>query len=182
MRRTLTTMLVAVVTMSALTGCKGSDNDPAGLTEVSDVPEAPESTVSPISSGRKPTPEEINPNADAAATPRRGGMNRYLPGLTGIVSDRVVTGNISQAITVKAGTVTDYYFLCDTTDAQITVTENDDSAKSTSCHEGYAHLGYDKRTQNEKIDLLIEAPADVTYEFVITENPLTATTTSDGAP
>ena len=94
----------------------------------------------------------------------------------------MITGNTSQAITVKAGTVTDYYFLCDTTDAQITVTENDDSAKSTSCHEGYAHLGYGKRTQNEKIDLLIEAPADVTYEFVITENPLTATTTSDGVP
>ncbi|MGK2310471.1 hypothetical protein [Cutibacterium sp. V970] len=171
MRRTLATVLVAVVTVGALTGCKGSDNDPAGLTEISDMPEAPASTVSPSATGRKPTPGQINPNSDATATLRRGGMKDYLPGLIGIVSDRVVTGTISQTIGVEAGAITDYYFLCDTPDAQITVTENDGAAESTPCHEGYAHISSGKRTQHEKIDLLIEVPGDVTYEFVITENP-----------
>ncbi|WCC80397.1 hypothetical protein O6R08_02385 [Cutibacterium equinum] len=171
MRRTLAMVLAVVVTASALTGCEGNDNDPAGLTEVSDLPEGPAATASASTTGPKPTPQEINPNAEATATPRRGGMKDYMPGLTGIVSDRVVTGTTSQTIVGKAGTITDYYFLCDTTDAQITVTENDDSAQSTPCHEGYAHLSYGKRAHDEKIDVLIEAPDDVTYEFVITENP-----------
>jgi len=105
------------------------------------------------------------------ATPQRGGLKDFLPGVTGIISDRVVTGSTSQTVVVKAGTVTDYYFLCDTTDALMSVTENDESTASTPCHEGFAHLSVGKRAQSGQIELHIDAPENVTYEFVITENP-----------
>ena len=116
MRRALAALFAAVVALGALSGCKGSANDPAGVTEVSDAPTASVPSVSQ-SSGPKPTPQDVNPNTKLTATPQRGGLKDFLPGVTGIISDRVVTGSTSQTVVVKAGTVTDYYFLCDTTSA-----------------------------------------------------------------
>ncbi|RFT20373.1 hypothetical protein FD515_01340 [Cutibacterium acnes] len=170
MRRALAALFAAVVALGALSGCKGSANDPAGVTEVSDAPTASVPSVSQ-SSGPKPTPQDVNPNTKLTATPQRGGLKDFLPGVTGIISDRVVTGSTSQTVVVKAGTVTDYYFLCDTTDALMSVTENDESTASTPCHERFAHLSVGKRAQSGQIELHIDAPENVTYEFVITENP-----------
>ena len=169
MRRTLAATFVAVVTLGALSGCKGSANDPAGITQVSDAPaaSAPSTSQSP---GPKPTPQDVNPNAKSTATPQRGGVKEFLPGVTGIISDRVVTGPTSQTLVVNAGTVTDYYFLCDTPDALMSVTEDDESTISAPCHEGFAHLSVGKRVQNGQIELHVDAPENVTYEFVITEN------------
>lgn len=105
MRRALAALFVAVVALGTLSGCKGSANDPAGITEVSDAPAASVPSVSQ-SSGPKPTPQDTK----VTATPQRGGLKDFLPGVTGIISDRVVTGSTSQTVVVKAGTVTDYYF------------------------------------------------------------------------
>lgn len=58
--------------LGTLSGCKGSANDPAGITEVSDAPAASVPSVSQ-SSGPKPTPQDVNPNTKVTATPQRGG-------------------------------------------------------------------------------------------------------------
>lgn len=171
MWRTLVAVCVAVVAVGALSACKGSVNDPAGITEVSDAPAASAPPASQ-SSGRKPTPQDVNPNAMSTATPRRGGVKDFLPGVTGIISDRVVIGSTSQTVVVEAGTVTDYYFLCDTTDALTSVTEDDESTASAPCHGGFAHLSVGKRAQSGQVELQIDAPDNVTYEFVIAENPV----------
>jgi len=169
MRRALAALFAAVVALGALSGCKGSAHAPAGITQVSDAPAASAPSTSQ-SHGPKPTPQDVNPNTKLTATPQRGGLKDFLPGVTGIISDRVVTGSTSQTVVVKAGTVTDYYFLCDTPDALMSVTEDDESTISAPCHEGFAHLSVGKLVQNGQIELHVDAPENVTYEFVITEN------------
>ncbi|WP_195839874.1 hypothetical protein [Cutibacterium porci] len=171
MRRTLAAVCVAVITAGALSGCKGSANDPAGLTEVSDAP-GRSAPVASDYSGPKPTPQDVNPKAMSAQTPRRGGVEDFLPGLTGIVSDRVVTGSTSQTVAIQAHTVTDYYFVCDTDDTLISVTEDDGPTTSAPCHQRFAHVSIGERAQSGQIEVQIEVPDDVSYEFVITENPV----------